>query len=200
MPHASPRTLPHSSTQAPRSARSLRALLVASALLMSLSPAANAALSVGQAAPTLRTTAALAGKPMQFDLTTALKQGPVVLYFFPKAFTQGCTIEANAFAEATPQFAAAGAKVVGLSHDDIATLTQFSSEACRDRFAVAADPQGQAIRAFDAEAAARPGTAQRISYVIAQDGRIAFVHSDPDPMSHVSETLRAVQALKAGKP
>ena len=190
--------MPHA-TRLASVTRSLRSRVCAAALLC-LSCAAHAALPVGQAAPALRAQAALAGKPMQFDLATALKQGPVVLYFFPKAFTQGCTIEANAFAEATPQFTAAGATVVGLSHDDIATLQQFSSEACRDRFAVAADPKGEAIRAFDAEAATRPGTAQRISYVIGQDGRIAFVHSDPDPMGHVSASLRAVQALKAAAP
>ena len=190
--------MPHA-TRLASAALSLRSRACATALLC-VACAANAALPVGQAAPALRAQAALAGKPMQFDLATALKQGPVVLYFFPKAFTQGCTIEANAFAEATPQFTAAGATVVGLSHDDIATLQQFSSEACRDRFAVAADPKGEAIRAFDAEAATRPGTAQRISYVIGQDGRIAFVHSDPDPMGHVSASLRAVQALKAAAP
>jgi peroxiredoxin len=162
-----------------------------------LAPQVHAALAVGQTAPPVRTEAALAGKPMTFELAQALKRGPVVLYFFPKAFTQGCTIEANAFAEASPQFGELGATVIGMSHDDIATLTRFSSEACRDRFAVAADPQGQTIRAYDAEAAARPGMAQRISYVIATDGRIAFVHAGADPLEHVSQTLQAVKALRA---
>ena len=179
------------SPAAPR-ARWLLALCLAVA-----APLAQAALAVGQPAPPVRAEAALAGKPQAFELAAALKRGPVVLYFFPKAFTQGCTIEANAFAEASPQFTTAGATVIGMSHDDIATLTRFSSEACRDRFAVAADPQGRVIRAFDAEAAARPGTAQRLSYVIGQDGRIAFVHSGANPLEHVSETLKAVQALQA---
>jgi peroxiredoxin len=180
-PHRNPRTW-------------LRAALLGLALL---APQVHAALAVGQTAPPVRTEAALAGKPMTFELAQALKRGPVVLYFFPKAFTQGCTIEANAFAEASPQFGELGATVIGMSHDDIATLTRFSSEACRDRFAVAADPQGQTIRAYDAEAAARPGMAQRISYVIATDGRIAFVHAGADPLEHVSQTLQAVKALRA---
>ena len=152
---------------------------------------AHAALKPGDAAPKFETTAALAGKPFAFDLAEALKKGPVVVYFFPKAFTRGCTIEANAFAEATPQFAALGARVIGISHDDIDTLKRFSTEACRDRFAVGSDPQGRTIQAYDA-ASLLPGVANRISYVIGQDGRIAFVHQGSDPLRHVEQTLKAL--------
>lgn len=158
-----------------------------------------AALPVGSPAPMFTTSAALAGKAFDFDLRTALRKGPVVLYFFPKAFTQGCTLEAHAFAEATPQFAALGATVVGMSHDDIATLERFSSEACRDQFAVASDPQARTIRAYDASAAANPQRADRISYVIGQDGTIRFVHSGFDPQAHVEHTLAAVKKLQAGQ-
>lgn len=136
-------------------------------------------------------------KDLEFDLAEALKKGPVVLYFFPKAFTKGCTIEANAFAEATPRFAALGATVVGMSHDDIDTLRKFSVEECRDRFAVASDPQARTIKAYDASSLL-PGMASRISYVIGQDGRITFAHEGSDPLKHVEETLKAVQSL--GRP
>lgn len=161
------------------------------ALATALAVPASAALKPGDAAPAFSTPAARAGQSFEFDLAAALKKGPVVIYFFPKAFTQGCTIEANAFAEATPRFAALGATVVGMSHDDIDTLKRFSTEACRDRFAVGSDPQGRTIQAYDA-ASLLPGVANRISYVIGQDGRIAFVHQGSDPLRHVEQTLKAL--------
>ena len=115
------------------------------AALLCAPVAALAALKAGDAAPPFKTPAAVAGQAFDFDLSAALKKGPVVLYFFPKAFTKGCTVEANAFAEATPQFAALGATVVGISHDDIDTLKRFSREECRDRFAVGSDPAARTI-------------------------------------------------------
>ena len=163
-----------------------------------LAPAAQAALKPGDAAPAFSTPAARAGQAFEFDLAAALKKGPVVIYFFPKAFTQGCTIEANAFAEATPRFAALGATVVGMSHDDIDTLKRFSVEACRDKFAVGSDPRGQTIKAYDA-ASLLPGVANRISYVIGQDGRVIFAHEGSDPIQHVEQTLKAVHALAPAK-
>ena len=167
-------------------------------LLASLiAPAAQAALKVGDAAPNFKTPAAVAGKAFDFDMAAALKKGPVVLYFFPKAFTQGCTIEANAFAEATPQFNQLGASVVGISHDNIDTLKKFSTEACRDQFAVASDPDAKTIRAYDASHAARPEMADRISYVIGKDGKVVFAHEGSDPTLHVTKTLEAVKQLSA---
>ena len=134
-------------------------------------------------------------------LRSALRRGPVVLYFYPKAFTQGCTLEAHAFAEASEQFAAAGATVIGMSNDDLPTLQRFSTEACRDKFAVAiATPA--IIQAYDV-ALSRPGMptglASRTSYVIGRNGRIAFVHSDLDYRDHVRLTLAAVQQLRGRK-
>lgn len=170
-------------------------LAAIAALVLPLS--AWPALKPGAVAPAFRTPAAVGGKTFEFDLAEALKKGPVVLYFFPKAFTKGCTIEANAFAEATPRFAALGATVVGMSHDDIDTLRKFSVEECRDRFAVASDPQARTIKAYDASSLL-PGMASRISYVIGQDGRITFAHEGSDPLKHVEETLKAVQSL--GRP
>ena len=165
-------------------------------LLASLiAPAAQAALKVGDAAPNFKTPAAVAGKAFDFDMAAALKKGPVVLYFFPKAFTQGCTLEAHAFAEATPQFTAMGATVVGMSHDDIDTLKRFSTEACRDQFAVASDPKAQTIKAYDAAIAANLAMASRISYVVGQDGKVKFALVSSDPLADVQQTEAAVKKL-----
>ena len=169
--------------------------LACTAALLCLSVAAQAALKAGDAAPGFKTPAAVAGKAFDFDMAKALKKGPVVLYFFPKAFTQGCTLEAHAFAEATPQFAAMKATVVGMSHDDIDTLKRFSTEACRDQFAVASDPKAQTIKAYDAAAAANPARADRISYVIGQDGKVKFALVSSDPLVHVEQTKAAVKQL-----
>jgi peroxiredoxin len=165
-----------------------------------LSAAAHAALKPGAPAPLFKAEAALAGKPLTFDMAEALRKGPVVLYFFPKAFTKGCTIEAHAFAEATPEFNRLGATVIGISHDDIETLKKFSTEACRDRFAVASDASAATIRAYDAVSASHPGMANRISYVIDSQGKIVFAHEGDDPLQHVQLTLQAVRQLHAGKP
>lgn len=171
-----------------------RRYAIAIALTLGFPLAALAALKPGDAAPPFSTPAAVGGQVFEFDLAQALQKGPVVLYFFPKAFTQGCTIEANAFAEATPRFAALGTTVIGLSHDDIETLKKFSVEECRNRFAVASDPRASVIGAYDA-ASLRPGVASRISYVIGPDGRIVFAHEGSDPLRHVEETLKAVRQL-----
>ncbi len=154
---------------------------------------ASAELERGAKAPAFTTRAALAGKEFGFSLKAALARGPVVLYFYPKAFTQGCTLEANAFADAMPRFKAAGASVIGMSADDIATLKDFSRKECRDAFPVGvASPKISA--AYDVAMAS--GLTRRTSYVIAQDGRIVAVHSDADYRGHVDKTLAAVRALK----
>lgn len=176
--------------------KKLVALAVAAAL--AAMPAA-ASLPVGQKAPMFSTQAAKAGKAFGFNLRSALAKGPVVLYFYPKAFTKGCTLEANAFAEATPEFAKYGATVVGLSNDDIETLKRFSKEECRDKFAVGA-ANARIVNAYDANLVREgksTGLTQRTSYVIDQKGRIAFVHSDLDYKDHVRLTLAAVKKLQA---
>ena len=172
---------------------------VAAFATLSLPAAALAELPRGARAPQIVTQGALAGKPFKFDLAKALKKGPVVLYFFPKAFTQGCTLEARAFAEASADFKAAGATVVGMSADDLPSLQRFSKEACRDKFAVAiASPQ--TIAAYDVVLRKPDGTntgvASRTSYVIGKDGKVKFVHSDMDYRDHVKLTLEAVRALR----
>jgi peroxiredoxin Q/BCP len=175
-----------------------RTVLAVAALVVSAS-AAQAALKAGDAAPAFSTEAALGGKTFQFQLAAALARGPVVLYFYPKAFTSGCTYEAHQFAEASERFAALGATVVGVSNDDIDTLKRFSVEACRNKFAVAADGKGQIIRAYDAQVISVMDMAARVSYVIGKDGRIAFVHQDSNPDTHVASTLKAVERLSTTK-
>lgn len=155
---------------------------------------ASAELPKGGDAPAFTTRAALAGKEFGFSLNAALAKGPVVLYFYPKAFTQGCTLEANAFAEAMPQFKAAGASVIGMSGDDIETLKRFSREECRDAFPVGV-ASSQIIDAYDV-AMGGSGLTTRTSYVIAPGGRIVAVHSNADYRGHVEKTLAAVRTLK----
>lgn len=164
------------------------------ALLLALAPA-EAALSVGAAAPDFSAEAALGGNSFVFSLDEALKKGPVVLYFYPAAFTKGCTLEAHDFAEATPEFAALGASVIGVSHDDIATLKKFSVSECRSKFAVAADPDGKVIAAYDAKMPLL-AYAERVSYVITPDHKVVLVYSSLDPDQHVAKTLAAVKAWK----
>jgi thioredoxin-dependent peroxiredoxin len=166
---------------------------LAALALTAASPAA-AQLAEGAKAPTFSTKAALAGKEFGFSLAAALAKGPVVLYFYPKAFTSGCTLEANAFAEAMPQFKAAGASVIGMSNDDIDTLKRFSREECRDAFPVGvAGPK--VIAAYDV-AMGNSGLATRTSYVIGRDGKVVTVYSSGDYRGHVAKTLEAVKALR----
>ena len=171
----------------------------AAAFAVSVSAPALAELPTGARAPDFAAQGALAGKPFSFKLQQALKKGPVVLYFYPKAFTQGCTLEAHAFAEATAQFKAAGATVIGMSNDDVATLQKFSTEACRDKFAVASASPA-VIKAYDVDLrkpdGSSTGLTKRTSYVIARNGKIVMVHSDMDYRDHVKMTLAAVRKLK----
>lgn len=182
-----------------RSALSRRALVctAAAATLVLGAPPALAALAVGASAPAFSAEAAVGGKAFRFTLADALQQGPVVLYFYPKAFTSGCTVEAHLFAEATPRFKAAGATVVGMSNDDIDTLKRFSVEACRNQFAVAADAGAKVMKAYDAAMTLAPGYADRISYVISPAGKILGVHSSLSPEGHIQRTLEIVEQWRA---
>ncbi|MET0518923.1 MAG: peroxiredoxin [Burkholderiaceae bacterium] len=160
---------------------------------------ALAALKVGAPAPDFKADAAVGGQPFKFSLADTLKKGPVVLYFYPKAFTSGCTVEAHNFAEATPKFQALGATVIGISNDDIETLKKFSVEACRNKFAVAADAGARVMKDYDARLGLVPGVAMadRISYLIAPDGKVAAVHASMSPDGHVEAMLKAVEQLKS---
>jgi peroxiredoxin len=169
--------------------------LLAGLVSLAIAVPATAALPVGARAPEIRTLGAVGGKTFKLELQQQLQKGPVVLYFFPKAFTQGCTMEAHAFSEAMPEFRKAGAQVIGMSADDIDTLRRFSVEECRSAFPVAS-AKPATIRAYDVALKKMPGLTARTSYVIARDGRIAMVHDDLDWSQHVAKTLAAVKALK----
>lgn len=177
--------------------RILAAALAAAALTV---PAAvSAELPVGAKAPGFATQGALAGKAFGFNLNAALRKGPVVLYFYPKSFTQGCTLEAHAFAEAMDDFHQAGATVIGLSADDLETQKKFSTEHCRDKFPVAiATPA--IIQAYQVQLKKPDGTllpvTSRTSYVIGRDGRISLAYTNMDYGDHVKQALAAVRALK----
>jgi len=158
-----------------------------------LSAPAFAALKVGDKAPDFDTDASLAGKPFKFSLAAALKSGPVVLYFYPAAFTPGCTVEAHEFAEAADKFKALGARVIGVSHDNIDTLNKFSVKECRNKFAVAADPDQKITKAYDSILWMKPEYANRTSYVISPEGKIIYEYTALSPDKHVSNTMAAVE-------
>ncbi len=174
--------------------RSLAPLAAAAVLALGAASPAVAELAEGAKAPTFSTQAALAGKEFGFSLAAALAKGPVVLYFYPKAFTSACTLEANAFAEAMPQFRKLGASVIGMSNDDIDTLKRFSREECRDAFPVGV-ASARVIAAYDV-AMGNSGLANRTSYVIGRDGKVVTVYSSGDYRGHVTRTLDAVKKLR----
>ena len=175
----------------------LRSSLSFAFMLVALPVAAQAALPVGAKAPDFSTQVSLAGKAMPFSLRAALKKGPVVLYFYPAAFTKGCTIEAHDFAEAVDSYRALGATVIGVSRDDIETLKRFSVSECRNKFAVASDRDQKIMKSYDAVLAANPEYADRISYVIAPDARVIFAYKSLNPEKHVEYTLDAVRKWSA---
>jgi thioredoxin-dependent peroxiredoxin len=162
---------------------------------ISFSPA-RAALPLGSTAPLFDAPASLGGKEFHFTLTDALRHGPVVLYFYPAAFTRGCTIEAHEFADTMDQFKALGATVIGISMDKIETLNRFSVSECRSRFPVASDPQGRIASSYDSKMPLIH-YASRTSYVIAPDGHILFAYSAMAPGGHISGTLAALHAWKS---
>lgn len=152
-----------------------------------------AALPNGTKAPDFSTDASLAGKTFKFSLAKSLQKGPVVLYFYPAAFTPGCTVEAHEFAEATDKFKALGATVIGVSHDPIEKLNKFSVSECRNKFAVASDADGSVMKAYDSVLPAKPDYANRTSYVIAPTGEIIYSYTDLKPDAHVENTMAAVK-------
>jgi len=160
---------------------------------------AHAALSVGDRAPDFTAQASLGGKVFTFSLAAALKKGPVVLYFYPAAFTKGCTIEAHNFAEAIDEYKALGATVIGVSHDDIEKLNDFSVSECRSKFPVASDADQSIMKSYDAILAAKPQYANRTSYVIAPGGEIIYTYTDLHPDKHVSNTLAALREWAAAR-
>jgi len=187
-------------------------------LSSALAQPALAALKAGASAPDFSTPASVAGKEFKFSLAEALKKGPVVVYFYPSAYTGGCNIEAHTFAVNQEKFEAAGATILGVSHDSIARLNDFSAdpEYCAGKFAVASDPDGAIAKSYDLKVMeAKPGFkdtrgneidhafTERTTFVIAPDSKIVAVLSSADdkitPADHVTKSLEAVKDLAANK-
>lgn len=177
----------------------MRPHLLLAAAVLSLSVPAAAALKPGVAAPDFTAPGASAGKPFTVNLKAALKKGPVVLYFFPAAYTGGCNAEAHAFAEALPEFQKAGATVIGMTAGNVDQLEKFSAEHCAGKFAVAA-ASPKIISGYDVLLRKPDGTpttmTSRTSFVIAPSGKITFAHTDMNPADHVRMTLAAVRKLR----
>ena len=167
-------------------------------LSLILASPAFAALAPGAKAPNFTTQGALAGKSFNVTLSSLLKKGPVVLYFFPAAFTPGCTAEAHEFAEKSALFRKAGATVLGIAADKIEDLQRFSVEECRNKFAVAVASPAM-VKSYDVVLPNYAGRSNRTSYVIAPNGQIAYSYSSMDYRNHVANTLKAVQDWKAGR-
>ena len=169
------------------------------ALALSGVSSAWAALDVGDRAPNFSIPAAIGGKVFTFSLQESLAKGPVVLYFFPLAFSEDCSIEAHQFAEAVAQYQALGASVLGVSTDDIDTLSKFSTQACQSKFAVASDESKKVVTSYDAVLRLRPEWANRISYVIAPNGSVVYNYVSLNPERHVEKTLAALKDWAATK-
>ncbi|PPC71666.1 peroxiredoxin [Pantoea sp. ICBG 985] len=163
--------------------------------------AASAALPVGAKAPDFELQGALAGKPLTFSLQQALQKGPVVLYFFPAAFSAGCTIEAHDFAEATDDFKKMGATVIGVTAGNTEQISDFSKLECRDKFAVAADPGAKVAADYKTLMQIKGKTlSDRTSYVIAPNGNILLSYTDRNPDTHIEKALAAVKEYDAAHP
>jgi peroxiredoxin Q/BCP len=176
-----------------------RLIALASAASLLATPVL-AALQVGAAAPDFSAQASQAGKQFPFRLSDALKKGPVVLYFFPAAFTSGCTIEAHEFAEASDDYKKLGATLIGVTAGNIDRLTEFSVSECRSKFPVAADPHAVIAKSYGAVLAVYPGLSDRTSYVIGPDDKVLLVYSNSNPDQHVAKTLEAVKAYRSAHP
>lgn len=177
----------------------IRRTLAAAACALLMTIPAQAALAPGTPAPVFATQGALNGKVVNVDLKRLLSRGPVVLYFFPAAFTPGCNAEAKMFADANDKFRALGATVVGMSADPVDRLQKFSVEHCAGRFAVASATPA-VLKGYDVELTAGGRTiSNRTSYVISPQGRIVHAHSEMSAANHVSETLGALERWKAAQ-
>ena len=154
------------------------------------------ALEVGMTAPDFSAKAWQAGEPLDYTLAAARAKGPVVVYFFPAAYTPGCNIEARLFSEAIDRFAAAGASVIGVTAGNADQLAKFSAdnERCAGKFPVAADPGAKIAAQYGVVLARKPEWSNRTSFVIRPDGRIAAVHSDLAPEGHVDAMLAGLAA------
>ena len=188
----------------------LLTLCVVAGLSIGLISPAFAALKEGDKAPVFNLEASLAGKPFQFSLAESLKKGPVVVYFYPSAYTNGCNIQAHTFSVNADKFAAAGATVIGVSLDSIERLNDFSAdpEYCAGKFAVGSDVGGKVAKAFELNVrdavegkvdsrgkAINHGFAERTTFVITQEGKIAATIGGVTPAENVKAALEEVQQV-----
>jgi peroxiredoxin len=171
---------------------------------------ALAALKDGEKAPDFTAQASLAGKEFKFSLKDSLKKGPVVVYFYPSAYTQGCNVQAHTFSVNSDKFAAAGATIIGVSLDSIQRLNQFSAdpEYCAGKFPVASDASGSIAKSYDLSVKNVPGIkdtkgnevdhgfAERTTFVVTSDGKIAATIGGVTPTENVMKALETVQQLK----
>lgn len=171
--------------------------LLSACVVVSLSMSAHAMLAIGASPPSFKLPAAQAGKGIQVSSSALLKKGPVVVYFYPAAFTPGCSIEAKLFAESMPAFEKLGASVVGISGDTIDTLKRFSVSHCQGRFPVASDVGLTVAKQYQAAGAYSGSYASRVSYVIGQNGKVLSQLNDSGPAEHIRQSLATVQALRA---
>ncbi len=184
--------------------------VLASVLASVLAVPALAALKAGDTAPDFSAQASLAGKEFTFSLKHTLKKGPVVVYFYPSAYTQGCNVQAHTFSENADKFDAAGASIIGVSLDSIARLNDFSAdpEYCAGKLAVASDADARIAKSFDlsvhdAVAGAKDsrgveighGFAERTTFIVTPDGKIAATIGGLAPAENVAKALEAVQKL-----
>ncbi len=178
-----------------------RVLALASAVAVAMTGlaavSAHAALDQGVTAPEFKATAYLGGDKYDFDLDSALKKGPVVVYFFPAAFTQGCQIEAHLFAESADEFKKEGATIIGVTAGNVDRVGEFSKDTryCSGKFPIAADSDGSIAKLYASSLVFKPGWSGRDSYVIGKDHKIALVYSNLNPNDHVTQTLAAVKKL-----
>ncbi len=173
--------------------RAITAATLSVIVLAAASPAL-AALKVGDTAPDFTLPSVTAGKLGTFSLKAALKSGPVVVYFYPKAFTGGCSLEAHQFSEAVPTFASHHMSVIGISTDDVVTLQKFSLEKCQGKFPVASDGAANVSASYDARMPILK-MSNRTSYIVGTDGRIVYVHEDANASTHVPALLAAASKL-----
>ena len=177
-------------------ARVLALASAATALVALAALPARAALEQGSTAPDFTAPAFMAGKAFTFNLNDALKKGPVVVYFFPAAYTPGCQIEAHLFAEAADEFKAQHATVIGVTAGNTDKLEKFSSDTqyCSGKFPMALDDGAKIAATYKSTMAERP-LSDRTSYVIGKDHKIALVYSNLNPNDHVTQTMSAVKKL-----
>ena len=193
----------------------MKKLILAGLLAAACATPAFAAMTAGEAAPDFTLKGSLAGKDFTFNLKSALAKGPVVVYFFPSAYTAGCDAQAHAFAEESAKFAAAGASIIGVSADSVERLHVFSADPafCAGKFPIASDADIKVATSYKLDARPASATAkdirgelighafiERVTYVIGRDGKVVATMSSAadklSPVEHVEKSLAMVQGMK----